>query len=257
VFSAQVPAANFIVDTIRFFKTHGWTKIAFITTNDGNGQVATQAYNATFAMPEFRGMQSVDTEFFAPADLSVTAQLAKIKSAGPQAIIALVSGTPWGTVARNIRDIGLDNVPVVTLAQNASATAIKQFVSFLPKQLFFPSTFGTISGDTPPGAARSAQNAYYAAYKERGLAPPDSTDAIPWDAASLYIAALRANGSDATSTQIRDWILSQKSWAGIFGVYNFTDGSQRGLGELNVLMFQYDPTKPEFLATASKPGGFR
>jgi hypothetical protein len=57
----------------------------------------------------------------------------------------------------------------------------------------------------------------------------------------------RATGSDANSTQIRDWILSQKRWAGIFGVYNFTDGSQRGLGELNVLMFRYDPTKPEFL----------
>jgi branched-chain amino acid transport system substrate-binding protein len=257
IFSAQVRPADLIVATIRFFKEHGWTKVALITTNDGNGQFATQAYKATLLMPEFRGMRSVDTEFFAPADLSVTAELAKMKTAAPDAIIALASGTPWGTLARNIRDIGLDDLPVMTFSNNANATVLKQFAAFLPKQLYFPAQLGTVLGDTPNGPARTAQNAFFAAYKERGLAPPDATDSIPWDAASLYVAALRSIGTDATSTQIRDWILAQKSWPGVFGIYNFTDGSQRGIGEMNVLMLRYDPSKPDMLAVASKPGGYK
>jgi hypothetical protein len=83
---------------------------------------------------------------------------------------------------------------------------------------------------------------------------PEAVDAIPWDAATLIVDAYRKFGTDATSTQIRDWILAQSNWPGVYGIYNFTNGSQRGINDSNALIFVWDATKSAPVI-ASKAGG--
>jgi branched-chain amino acid transport system substrate-binding protein len=253
VFSAQVRGDDLLVDSIRYFKQRGWNRVALITTTDATGQAVTQAYQNALALPDFRNMQSVALEHFNGTDLTANAQIARIKAAGPQVLIAWAAGTPFGTLLRNIHDEALD-LPVLSAAINANAVQLKQYSGFLPALLLFPSNEGTVLGDTPPGPARDAQNIYFGAYRDAGF-KPEGIDAIPWDAATLLVSAYRQLGTDATPAQIRDWILGQRNWPGVYGTYNFTDGSQRGLGEMNALMFAWDPVKSE-LVVVSKPGGF-
>jgi branched-chain amino acid transport system substrate-binding protein len=88
---------------MRFFKAHGWTRVAMITTTDANGQDLTQGYGELLALPEFRTMQSFALEHFNETDRTVDAQIARIKAAAPQALIAWVAGTP---VTHAIHDSG-------------------------------------------------------------------------------------------------------------------------------------------------------
>jgi hypothetical protein len=87
--------------------------------------------------------------------------------------------------------------------------------------------------------------------------PVDFQAGVPWDPAQIVVDAYRKLGTSATFDQIRQWILSQNNYAGISGVYDFTDkgaGSQRGLSSKDVLIMKWDDTKPAF-NPASKMGG--
>jgi branched-chain amino acid transport system substrate-binding protein len=253
-FSAQVNTHAILINAMRFLKDHGWNRVALLTTTDANGQDITQGYAETLALPEFRAIQSVAAEHFSGGDLTVDAQIARIKAASPQALIAWVAGTPFGTAARSIHDSGL-SVPVITISINANPVQLKNYGANVPGALYIPSNEGTVVGDTPPGPARNAQNIFFGAYKEEGL-KPEAIDSIAWDAAMLITGAYRKLGPDASATGIRDWILSQNNWAGVYGIYNFTDGSQRGIGDKNALVFRWDPAK-EALVPVSRPGGYR
>jgi len=54
---------------------------------------------------------------------------------------------------------------------------------------------------------------------------------------------LRHVGPDAISDQIRRYILALHRWTGIGGVYGFTTGTQRGLGENDVIIMRWDADK--------------
>jgi branched-chain amino acid transport system substrate-binding protein len=251
VFSAQVYGNDLLLVAMRFFKEHGWNRVALITTTDATGQNVTAAYQATLSMPEFRGMQSVDVEHFVGTDLTATAQVARIKGTAPQVVIAWANGTPFATLTRNIHDEAL-NVPVLMPAVNAIPSQLKDYQ--LPAQLYFPANQGTVLGDTPPGPARNAQSAFFAAYADQGL-KPEGVDSIPWDAATLIVDGYRKFGTDSTSTQLRDWMLAQRRWPGVYGIYDFTTGSQRGINDSNALIFSWDAAKGA-PAIASKAGGY-
>ena len=87
--------------------------------------------------------------------------------------------------------------------------------------------------------------------------PVDFQAGVGWDPAQIVIDAYRKLGPSATYDQIRQWILSQTDYAGISGVYDFSDkgaGAQRGLSSKDVLIMKWDETKPAFVP-ASKMGG--
>jgi branched-chain amino acid transport system substrate-binding protein len=75
-----------------------------------------------------------------------------------------------------------------------------------------------------------------------------------WDAAAIIVSALRKLGPDASATQIRDYILSLGGYVGINGVYNFSDGMQRGLNVSAVTVMHWD-RKAEKWVPVSLPGG--
>jgi len=70
----------------------------------------------------------------------------------------------------------------------------------------------------------------------------------------LMITALRALGPDANATQIRGYIDKIHDFAGIAGVYDFRDGSHRGLSQKDVLVMRWDGAKNNWIAV-SKLGG--
>ncbi len=89
------------------------------------------------AVPENAGALDVVHEHFNVTDLSVNAQIERIKAANPQVLIAWTTGTPFGTVLRAVNDTGL-NVPVYTNAGNLTYGQMAQYKDFLPKELDFP-----------------------------------------------------------------------------------------------------------------------
>ena len=118
MFSANVGSRDFVATSIRYFKAHGWSRIALLTSIDATGRDTDQAFDAQVATPESAGVQIVAREHFALQDISVAAQLARIKAAAPQVLVAWTTGTAFGNVLRNISDAGI-TVPIFTPSANS------------------------------------------------------------------------------------------------------------------------------------------
>jgi branched-chain amino acid transport system substrate-binding protein len=156
-------------------------------------------------------------------------------------------------VLRGFEETGLD-IPVITSNGNGSATQLRSYAAFVPKTLLVPAMFNQVPDQIPPGALKRKVDEYYSAYRTTLGILPDGSANLAWDSAFIVIDALKKYGPNATARQIHDYIENLHGWTGIDGEYDFRDGSQRGLGERNILMMRWDPERGVF-AAVSKAGG--
>ena len=241
VFTSSVSTHDLENALVRYFRLKGWTRIALITSTDASGQDAERGIDEVLKLAENKDVKIVERVHFNPTDVSVSAQIERVKAAKPQAFIAWSTGAPIATIFKGIVQAGLD-VPVATTDGNMTYTQMKQYAAFLPKQLYFPSAAWAARGPgvQVPAAVKKAQDDFYAAYKAEGAAP-DAAANHGWGPAMLVIDALRALPSNATAAQVREYIAHQKSYAGINGVYNFEAVPQRGLSVQNAVVTRWDP----------------
>jgi branched-chain amino acid transport system substrate-binding protein len=227
VFSTSVATKDLIVATVRFFREKGWKKFGLLASQDASGQDGVNDVGEALKLPENSGMQLVDTERYAASDVSATAQVTRIKAAGPQALIIWAPGTPFATALRAVQDVGLD-VPIVTTSANQVAKQLEQYSAFMPKELYFTGvTYAAGIAQNPQ--VKHQQDIYMAAMKAAGV-ETDLQSGMTWDAGLITVDALRKLGPSATGAQIRDYIDGLKNYPGILGVYDFTKEPQRGAG---------------------------
>jgi hypothetical protein len=75
-----------------------------------------------------------------------------------------------------------------------------------------------------------------------------------WDPALIVIDALQHLGLNASPDAIRTYIETLHGWVGINGLYDFRDGSQRGLAENTAIIIRWNAQNGTFTGM-SKPGG--
>jgi len=251
-FAYGVSTDELIAVTVKYFHERGWKKVAIITSTDASGQDGERGFDAALGTPENRDMTVVARQHFNNTDVSVAAQMAVIKAAGPDALITWTSGTPFATVLRAVQDVGLA-IPMTASAANLSYEQFKQLGPLLPKVLDMAAMPSVALDSLPPGRVKNAVRDYVQTIAAVGLRA-DNNHGIPWDPASIVIAALRRYGPNATAAQLRDYIANLHDWAGIIGEYDFRDGSQRGVGRKNGIVVRWDPAKETWIAV-SKFGG--
>jgi branched-chain amino acid transport system substrate-binding protein len=251
-FTYGVSTRDLIAVTMRYFHDKGWKKIALITSTDASGQDGEAGVDEALKRPEFADMTLVAREHYAVADQTVDAQITRIKAAGPQAIFAWGTGSPIGTVFRSIGNVGLD-LPVAVSASNLIYPQMKQFAAILPPQFMSAGLPAVALDSIPPGPLHTAVKDYTDGITAFGQ-HPDVAQAIGWDPALILIGAYKKLGLTATATQFRDYLSTLHGFAGANGVYDFRDGSQRGLSEANGIMVRWDAGKDTWVAI-SKFGG--
>jgi branched-chain amino acid transport system substrate-binding protein len=253
LFSSDWSTTDTTRTLIRYAREKGWKQIGLITSTDASGQDAEAQINLALAAPENSGMQVVDREHFAVADISVAAQLARIKAANPQVVIAWASGTPYATVIRGISDAGID-VPIMGSNSNLTFASMHGLTQYLPKEMLFAAaiTEATIPS-LPRGETRTAVEDYVKAIKAAGMKSEAGT-ILSWDAIWIVIGALKKLGPNATAMQIRDYIAGLKGYVGIHGAYDFPAVPQRGLDASGVIVSHWSPEKDTWVPV-SKPGG--
>jgi branched-chain amino acid transport system substrate-binding protein len=238
VFLTQYAGESGMAVLIRYLRERGLRKIAFIASTDAAGQDAERALNAVLARPENVNVGVVTRQHFGTSDISVAAQMAAIKAASPDALIAWSAGTAAGTLFRGIHDAGVD-VPTVTSAANLNAIFFKNFGAIVPKDLYFNAVpyYGADVVTNP--ATKTALATMTSALAAAG-AKPDQIEISAWDPATIVIDALRKLGADASAAQLRAYLLTLKGWAGVNGPYDFTRFPQRGLGENSVVVVKWN-----------------
>ncbi len=252
-FTASVSTLDLARAAIRFLRLQGWRRVAFIFSTDATGQEFEQGIKGVLAEPDNKAMQAVDTEHFNTTDVSVAAQIEKIKAAKPQAFIAWSTGSPIQTIFRGMLQGGLD-VPTITTDGNMTYAQMKQYAAFLPRELYMPA--GEYIAHDPnivaPAVAK-AQDAFYKSFAAAGL-KPDEPSELAWEPAMIVVHALRSIGPQATAQQVHDYLEHLKGFASIDGVYGFEKVPQRGLDLSNSVMTLWSE-QAQTWKVVSKPGG--
>lgn len=250
-FSVSVASSDVIGVALRYFHARGWRRIARLTTTDATGQDADDAFSKWMALPENKDLTIVADEKYNVSDIGISAQMARIKAAQPQAVIVWATGTPMGTALRAYGDAGL-NVPMFVSNSNMTKTQATQYAGMFPKE-YYSAAPGYVANLAPSAGSKQAQDFYFNSVKAAGIVN-DSAIGLDWDAALIVINALRKSGTKATATQLHDDIEHLSNFPGISGTYDFTDGSQRGVGVKDLMVLRYDPTSTNWLR-ASNFGG--
>ncbi len=252
MYSGNLSTGDLIAILLRYYRERGWKKVALIVTTDASGQDGDRGVDAALATPENKAVALVDREHFNAGDLSVAAQIARIKASGAQALIVYAAGTPLGTVLHGLSDAGLE-VPVGTTSANLSYAAMKQFADILPRDLYFVAPPGVAYDAISPGPLKDEVRTFVESSKAAGL-HADIGLIAAWDPAIITVAALNTIGFGATAVQMKAFIDHLHGFAGVYGIYDFRDGSQRGLAPSNGIVVKWDSAR-DYWVPVSKFGG--
>jgi branched-chain amino acid transport system substrate-binding protein len=253
-YSTSTDTHALIEALVRYFRSSGLTKIAFISSTDASGQDAEKGFDEVIKLPENASLQVVERQRFNPTDVSVSAQIERIKGANPQAVIAWSTGSPIATVFKAVLQAGL-NVPFGTTNGNQTYAQMAQYKDFLPKDLYIPTSLflphdGMFKLDP---RVEEQQTKFYAAFKTANV-KLDNMAALAWDPANITIEALRKVGTKATAAQIKEYVDGQTAIAGVSGIYNFKSVPQRGLTVDNALVTRWDPAADTWVVVSQPTG---
>jgi branched-chain amino acid transport system substrate-binding protein len=245
MFAADASTTDLWAAQFRFARERGWTRVATILTNDASGQDIARQLDALAALPEYKSIQLISRQTFNLGDLSVSAQMANIKNAAPNVLLTGATGSPFGTLLRGARDVGLD-VPVFASSTNMTPEQMSQYNAYLPHDLLFANPRGVIYETAAPKPIRDAQRTFFDAFRTTGIHPGQG-QTIPWDPLSLVVEALKRLGPNATPAQLRDFIGGLDHWTGTMGEYDFKKIPQRGIGLDAVVVYRWDPAKNDYV----------
>ena len=251
-FVALPSTVDLAIVNVRYFHDHGWKKVAMLSTTDASGQDGDAALDAALKRPEFADMSLVTQEHYGNTDQTVAAQLSRIKASGAQALFAWGTGTPIGTVFRGISDLGI-TMPVAVSAANLVYPVMKQYANILPPAMVSAGVPCVAVDSIAPGPLHDAVKLYVDSFRAQGV-EPDVSQADAWDPALIVVSAFKKLGPGATAPQIRQYISTLHGFAASNGIYDFRDGSQRGLNIASGIMLRWDNPRGTWVAI-SKFGG--
>ena len=245
----QAPAGSFMMTegadakgypaaALRLFRERGFKRVALITATDASGQSYERDFDAAMASNDFRGFQLVGREHFSNTDISMAAQVARLKAAAPEAILSFSVGPSFGTLLRNLFDAGM-SVPVVSSAANLNAAQLDPMKAFAPKEVLFVANLGATAQPNASGQQKVAQARYFRAFQAAGVTP-EVLHSTVWDAAALTVEAFKKLGPGATAVQMRDYLLQTRNWTGVYGKYDFPAFPQRGLGPDSLVIYRWE-----------------
>lgn len=238
---------------VRYLRERGLNRVAILTATDATGQEIDLGLDAAFGRPDNKALQVVAHEHFSPADIEISAQMARIRAAKPQVLITYSLGTPFATVLRGFRDSGLE-IPMFASSANMLYSQMAQLKSYLPKEMLFVGYHASAHGATRPGPIRDAQTVFYRAFAAAGLRT-EIASITTWDPLFITIDALRALGPTASAEQVRNYIANLHGWAGINAIYDFRGGNQRGISGSALVVDRWDPAKDDWIAVSQGGGG--
>lgn len=254
-FSGGVSTHDQMHVMINFFRLKGWTRIAYISSTDATGQDGDDALKEVLAEAGNKDIKILELAHFNLPDVSVSAQIERIKATNPQALIAWTTGTPAGTVFRGLVQSGAD-FPVATNAGNVTYAQMTQFAAFLPKQLYLTAPEWVVGDDpriTLDAGVRAKQKEFYAAFAAAGV-KPDEGSMLGWDPGTIIVDALKKLPENVTATQLRDYLIHLKGQPGVGGLYDYEATPQRGLSINAIVVTRWDPASGRWQAV-TQPGG--
>lgn len=212
-------------------KAKGYAKLAILTVSDGYGQAGRGVL--TELIPAL-GFTMVADEVYGPKDTDMTAQLTKIKGAGPDAIICWGTNPGPAVVARNRVQLGL--ATPLYMSHGVASNKFIELAGEAAEGLILPAgrlvAVDQVPADHPQ---KPVLEAYVANYTKTFNAPVSSFGGYAHDALSLVLEAI-AKGGSSKPADIRDNLEKISAFPGTSGVYTYSAENHNGLDETAFIM---------------------
>ena len=226
VFKVAPSDAHVVGKMFDYMKAHGIQKIAIMTDSSGYGASAREEF---LRLAPESGITIVADERFDPQDTDISAQMTKIRSMQPQAVVNWSVGPTQVLAIKSWRDLGMDSIP---LFQSHGFGNLKnlELAGKAAEGVLLPLArvnVGSLLPDDQP--QKKVILEYTKAYEERYKEPVSSFGGHAWDSMNLAISALRAVGPDRA--KIRDYIEKTQNFVGMHGIFHFSPQDHNGLSK--------------------------
>ncbi len=209
-----------------YMKAHGITKIGIMSDSTGFG--ASGREELVRLAPQ-DGITILADERYGPKDTDISAQMTKIRSTNPQAVVNWSIGPTQVLAVKTWRNLGMDSIP---LFQSHGFGNLKnvELAGKAAEGVLLPLArvnVGSLLPDSQP--QKKVIMEYTRDYEARYKEPVSSFGGHAWDSMHLAIAALAAVGPNPA--KIRDHIEQTKGFVGMHGIFNMSAKDHNGLSK--------------------------
>lgn len=238
----------------------GWKKVALLNATDTSGITVANALLTAFKDNKYPSLTLVDHEQYSPTDVSVTTQVQKIAAAHPQVILVPETGGNIEVALKALQQTpSLVTIPIVGTTPDITTGLLHHFGSIVPKH------FLTIGQENLAGPSVTNLKLMKLTQTEistiknffqytTGTKASSGSYQLAWTAASVAVDALKHLGTNATSSQIKNFISHLTTYPGAGGMMNYVKNPQRGLGPTSIIVIEWD-TATQQAVPVSGPGG--
>ncbi len=213
-------------------KARGIKKIGVLTVSNSFGE---SGKHQLLNQAKDFGLEVVQADSFGAKDTDMTAQLTKIKAAGPDAIVCWGTNPGPAVVAKNVKQLKID-LPLYQSHGVASPKFI-ELAGDAANGIILPTgkilVTGLLDGSDPQRAIlEDYQKDYNAMYN----ANVSGFGGYAYDAVNLLAGALKGSGGD--KNKIRDALESTQGHMGTTGEFNFSAQDHNGLSPKAFVMVE-------------------
>jgi branched-chain amino acid transport system substrate-binding protein len=210
-----------------YLASQTWKNVAIMNDTSSYGA---DSRTAELAMLTDLGIKVVDDESYGPTDTDMSAQLTRIKSHSPDAII---NGGTVGEAVVIVKDrvaLGMTGIPLLEGAGAQSSSFIKLAGNDVQGTVVFigwkVAAFDTLPKSDP---LYSPISSLVNAWPANAATRPDGGSALAWDAVNVVAAAMKHASNPADPSQVRNAIEGDGRYVGASAVWQFTASSHDGL----------------------------
>lgn len=213
VFRTSLPEADVIPVTLKTAQAKfGIRKVAVMYGNDD--AFTKSGYDVFKASLEKQGIETLTTETFGGKDTDFSAQLTKIKSLNPDAIVVSGLVEAASGIALQARSLGIDPKVRIIGGNGFNSPKLGEIAGQSADGIMVGSPW--FIGKTDP-----ANQKFVAAYRAKYHDDPDQFAAQAYD--TLHIAANAVNAAGAADSEKIATALKATHYQGVMGPFSFTE----------------------------------
>jgi branched-chain amino acid transport system substrate-binding protein len=229
VFKTPQSDALIVGALVDHLKAKGLTRVGWLNVDYAFGQLGWIEFEKAARKA---GLTVVANEKFGQKDVDMTAQLTRVRTANPQAVVVWSIPPSASIATKNYADLGL-RLPLFQ-SHGVGNRRYIELAGAAANGVVFPAgkllVAEQLADDDPQRGVLLA----YARDFEARYGPRNTFGGHAWDAVKLVVAAMEKTGTDRA--RLRTAIESTRNFVGITGVFDFSPSDHNGLDRRAVVL---------------------
>lgn len=174
------------------------------------------------------GFEVVAVESYKPDDVDMSVQVGRLNAAGAGAIIKMGQGGSTVTIAKNIKQLGLDKM--ILLASLDDGAPLKAAGEELGERFMFVAPRVQIPAALQPGEPKEVADAFLKIWRDKYGDRDPNGGSRGWDSVMVIAKAVQL-ASSFDGPKVRDAVEKISGFQGSFAKYNFSPEQHVGITE--------------------------